>query len=191
MKPILMSTEMVTAILEGRKTETRRIAMSDKPPYEMGDILYVRETWNVLNMNLVVNITGKKTPVSIGTKKYYYFEATTDSVMAKEVKWRPSIHMPKEAARLFLLVYKVEKARLWDITEAGVKREGFVRTLYEDYAIHRFIDFWNSKYSGAKAWERNPYVWVIHFEPREKKGSIDEEIENKVQTLRQEAQGKG
>ena len=130
-KPILFSTPMVKAILEGRKTMTRRIFKnpmkryigyrsrvaefyddSREPlseqgfyalysPYSKGDVLWVRETWCKLGKDYTYKADGVLLPST-----YYYPEA----------KWRPSIHLPHDAARLFLKVESVRVERLQDIT---------------------------------------------------------------------------
>lgn len=131
MKPILFNTEMVRTILDGRKTVTRRIIKTPptatlihfgkwgyawsfwadgsyhqiEPPYRPGDILYVRETWTTL----------------IGE---YIYKADQKPNMKNPGKWRPSIHMPREAARIFLEVTDVRAERLRDITADDALREG-------------------------------------------------------------------
>lgn len=135
MKPILFNTEMVRAILDGRKTFTRRVIKPqplDKPmsfhdeedgvcivchidnsetlneiipPFQPGDILYVRETWLELNNDHVIN----------GKKYAYKADCTAESERIRAeygYKWRPSIHMPKKAARIFLRVTDVKAQRL-------------------------------------------------------------------------------
>lgn len=140
--PILFNTDMVWAILEGKKTVTRRILKEQPPagikakkadgisffwafwedgdkhwlkcPYDVGDILYVRETW-YKGKNCVLykannpNLTG-------------YRDMDGEDIV---VKWKPSIHMPKEAARIFLRVTDVRMERLRDITEEQAQKEGF------------------------------------------------------------------
>lgn len=128
MKPILFNTEMVRALLDGRKTVTRRVVKPQpeitpistfggsyrvsieknlfvKPPYRPGDILYVRETWTTL----------------IGS---YLYKADQKPGMKNPGKWRPSIHMPREAARLFLRVKSVGVERLQSITNEQALFEG-------------------------------------------------------------------
>lgn len=144
MKPILFNTEMVRAILDGRKTVTRRVVKPQpeitpiptfggsyrmsmeknlfvKPPCRPGEILYVRETW------------GDYSECQPGGAGYYLYRADYpdnaktydfDGHICDLPRWRPSIHMPREAARLFLRVTAVRVERLQDITEEDVYREG-------------------------------------------------------------------
>lgn len=135
MKPILFNSDMVRALLDGNKTVTRRVVKPQpekcahspyeccggrfafrigdractnqyKPPYRPGDILYVRETWDFRPDN----------------KLGYIYRADYDGPY--EIKWRPSIHMPREAARIFLRVTGVRVERLQGITAAGAIAEG-------------------------------------------------------------------
>lgn len=226
MKPILFNTEMVRAILDGRKTVTRRavkpqpegelIPMPDgscwpgyfgeadsprvmRPPYFIGDKLYVRETWALHSCNdrLPPSIPCKKT--EIGRDCYIYRAddmngKTPCGVYPSPHLWSPSIHMPKEAARLFLRVTGVRVERLQDITEEQAIQEG-VYQLPDDGRLNSgcwtysqpirndpFGKVW-SKDEGARncfrwlwestvkasdrdhyGWIANPWVWVIEFE---------------------------
>lgn len=177
MKPILFNTQMVRAILEGRKSVTRRVVKpqppatahaskvrSDygwsfwegnpekhymKPPFQAGDILWVRETWS---------------PVNVRPRRYIY-KADVDRSIGEGVGlplcWHPSIHMPREAARIFLRVTDVRVERLKDITATQAMNEGF--TDWND-----FVKLWNStikpKDLPTYGWDANPWVWVIEFE---------------------------
>jgi hypothetical protein len=177
MKPILFNTEMVKAILERRKTTTRRIIKLPKcgyfeiepprvkEPYIVGDILYVRETWSILD------------------GRYIYKADDPSPAGWHQTSWHPSIHMPKKAARLFLRVTNVRVARLQDISNEDIINEG-VRTgvvkhyenqmPYEESENVRyaheiaFTDLWNSTIKTGDydlySWEANPWVWVIEFE---------------------------
>lgn len=197
-KPILFNTEMVRAILDGRKDATRRIVKGFIPddavwgytaftpkgyiscrgtfadgygekffklPCEPGDILYVRETW-------------KKAP-----NGYYYFESWQRNDIADITKWKPSIHMPKEAARIWLKVTDVRVERLQSITEGGAKAEGaidnrgFIHSPENEYdrihtARENFIKIWNNTIKkfdiDRYGWNASPWVWVIEFERCEK-----------------------
>lgn len=200
-KPILfnkqISTEMVRAILDGRKSCTRRICkdaneytvpdmefynadrrtyavhnFADKEHTEQlsiaertcpicpGDILYVRETW-------------KKAP-----NGYYYYEDWQRNDIADITKWKPSIHMPKEAARIWLKVTDVRVERLQEITEVQAQAEGCNSGLLTGACTARgqFEDLWNSTVKKSDidryGWDANPWVWVIEFERCEKQEEI-------------------
>ena len=219
MKPILFNTEMVRAILDGRKTVTRRVVkepwyVDDEEvcrfsgmamhrgcdythgmpyfdrPYHPGDILYVRETWAVhpCNDRLPPSIPCKKTETG---KDCYIYRAdamngkTPCGVYPEPHCWRPSIHMPKEAARLFLRVKSVRVERLQDITPAQCVAEGAdgtpcdcdgsevfcsrcCNTGWITSACSEFVGIWDSTIKPADralyGWEANPLVWVIEFE---------------------------
>lgn len=222
-KPILFNTPMVQAILDDRKTKTRRIVKekalskfnfdstgkllgsfdgydiypsTDDAPYHFGDILYVRETWYAEN-----DLFSMQFP------KYYYkadyseadldlknHNADVDGEICSDfpacIKWRPSIHMPKEAARIFLRVTDVSVERLQDIvtgdykTPLNINAEG----LYEpccrcthvngdckDFIaqnncrlLTEFKELWDSTIKKTDldryGWNANPWVWVIEFE---------------------------
>lgn len=119
-RPILFNTEMVQAIQEGRKTVTRRLAKDlSRPPYETGDVLCVRETWNFLPC-----ITCMERDCSLTPEVYEDAESITEGCFIYKAldgespvfglghSWRPSIHMPKQAARIFLRVKAVYADRL-------------------------------------------------------------------------------
>lgn len=216
-KPILFNTEMVRAILDGRKTVTRRVAFPNKDlrefpckqypegwwlkgrvyknwanlpmgrfelscKYGVSDILYVRETWCKYDEDHVID----------GVKYAYKANATPVSEEARNelgYKWKPSIHMPKEAARIFLRVTDVRVERLQDITVNQSTKEGCVSPccmcrnkkdgkcvgdsiLLRDCPIDRiyspFIGIWNTTVKKSDlelyGWTANPWVWVIEFE---------------------------
>lgn len=188
-KPILFNTKMVRAILDGRKDATRRIVKGFIPddavwgytaftpkgyiscrgtfadgygekffklPCESGDILYVRETW-------------KKAP-----NGYYYYEDWQKDDIADVTKWKPSIHMPKEAARIWLKVTDVRVERLQEITEVQAQAEGCNSGLLTGACTARgqFEDLWNSTIKKSDidryGWDANPWVWEIEFDRCEK-----------------------
>lgn len=203
-KPILFNTEMVRAILDGRKTCTRRLPrkqieekyleyeewvcavappgstwLSEKefyeeyPPYQLGDILYVRETWCGLPVNEAGHFRGH--PI-------YYYKADGDlRPEGWRGAWRPSIHMPKEAARIWLKVTDVRVERLQDITDDGAKADGAnwkngKNVGWEEKmkrtAVERFAEIWDSTIKKSDldryGWAANPWVWVIEYERCEK-----------------------
>lgn len=193
-KPILFNGEMVRAILDGRKICTRRLvkhnvdAVLNSPyhmehpetedvwlikrlcraPYDPGDILYVRETWDWDPDNEVA--------------KTYYYKADGDLRPEgyKGMGWSPSIHMPKEAARIWLKVTDVRVERLQDITAEQILKEGIGLTQdmiesVKEMKEHCDIPFaatWNHTLKKSDldryGWAANPWVWVIEFERCEK-----------------------
>lgn len=230
--PILFNTDMVQAILDGRKTATRRVIKPQpdekhnyplgfitdstekkdigsfgfgvseygcsvqfaKPPYRVGNILYVRETWERFDCcSCEGDAHGNcpKEPEKSVLDKYgcgcYMYRATDE--IGGDARWHPSIHMPKEAARIWLKVTDVRVERLQDITEDGSKSEGArqcyevintlenrpVTYLAEDrqgYYVLGFKNIWDSTIKKSDkdkySWDANPWVWVIEFERIEK-----------------------
>lgn len=196
-KPILFNAEMVRAILDGQKTCTRRVVKTRRKDacgfyvtrysdgsfagvyeydedermfenqliqYKPGDILYVRETW----CGLPVNEAGhfRRHPI-------YYYKADGDlRPEGWRGAWRPSIHMPKEAARIWLKVTDVRVERLQDITSEQICREG--TEVEEPFVLngeekrYAFSVLWNSTIKKSDldryGWQANPHVWVIQFE---------------------------
>lgn len=162
-KPILFNTEMVRAIQNGTKTVTRRVIKRQpdgvneiKHPYQVGDILWVRETWSTI---------GEWTCVDpdVGMFDGYLYKA--DWISADHPRWHPSIHMPREAARIFLLITEVRRERLKEMTNISAMKEGFT-----DWNDAKRI--WNSTIKPCDLplydWDANPPVRVITFEPCEK-----------------------
>lgn len=169
-RPILFSAPMVLAILAGRKTVTRRLSSR----YQVGDLLYVRETWwHYRSQHLelagfegatVTNLDGRG---SINESPW--FSPAEYDIWQK----RPSIHMPKWAARIWLEVTAVRKERLQDITEEDARAEGVEADPYYmadgtiDDAMSisaraNFAGLWDQLH-GEGAWASNPEVSVIEF----------------------------
>jgi len=226
-KPILFSTEMVRAILEGRKTQTRRIIkpqpvdvgtmpirasfghylpddfewptkrpgvtiVSNKrkgpdnyvekmAPWKVGDVLWVRETWGIL----------QPTHATPGGRPYdgaYYFRADGDESphwtegTFEWSGWKPSIHMPKSACRIFLQITDIRVERLQDISEEDAKAEGVLlhergkhwlnyqdrkaavtQFVYScDTAKKSFQTLWDM-INGWHSFDENHWVWAISF----------------------------
>ena len=229
MKPILFNTDMVQAILEGRKSVTRRIVKPQPkshiayacmgsrcgkwgypgkdawkywdddsfrlpddisqdelkvkwtPPCHTDDILYVRETW---------------CSAYDGERYFYLSDKHTDREEKQlldynDVKWRPSIHMPREAARIFLRVTAVRVERLQDITHEQARAEGCdgrcncpssgapgsLSCVTMDFSVEKFETVWDSTIKPADlpiyGWEANPWVWVIEFERISKEAALE------------------
>jgi uncharacterized protein YhfF len=203
--PILFSNEMVNAIQDNRKSQTRRevkpqpdidmpikkvpmyseleehwnkYCITDingedhliKCPYgQPGDILWVRESW--------MNRSPRQFHLDAGS---YIYKAGWDG--CTDAGWKPSIHMPFEAARIFLRVKEIKVERLQDISEEDAKAEGIEVShdygdgnfAYKNYdgdssvqdweqATISFQTIWHS-INGAESWNANPFVWVIKFE---------------------------
>ena len=187
-RPILFNIDMVRAVLTGQKTQTRRaikpqptnprwnnigwLGWDDghgyrmKSPCEVGDVLWVRETWSTTDKcGLYPNWP------STGIHSMYKADdPTCDS--AKEARWYPSIHMPKEAARIFLQVKGVRAEQLQEITSYDCIHEGVSKavlfTLGEEFTKGIFAAIWESTLKKADlpkyGWDANPWVWVIQFE---------------------------
>lgn len=229
-KPILFNTEMVRAILDGRKSCTRRICKdanectvpdmdfynAEKRTYAVhnysnrehteqlstverscpicpGDILYVRETWEHFECwNCEGDERGNcpnepQKSVLDKTCGCYMYRATNE--IRGDARWHPSIHMPKEAARIWLRVTDVRVERLQEITPKDSENEGVGNLFYEDigyseknygtevdpeYGIakEQFAWLWESTIKKSDidryGWGANPWVWVIEFERCEK-----------------------
>lgn len=204
LRPILFSTEMVQAILAGCKTQTRRVVKPQPDGYpcgictssteskdigafgfakderitanikchygQVGDVLWVRETW----------------APALG---YFAYKAdyTAETLALPENKglWKPSIHMPFEAARIFLQITDIRVERLQDITEEDAKAEGVWPSDRDMTLAQRYYNycnpsnpqgfsfkvgfelFWQS-INGKDSWNANLWVWVIEFERIEK-----------------------
>lgn len=206
-KPILFNTEMIQAILDGRKTQTCRIVkgledihpyraepaedayetlgewdfmfggtlpnggfydacQAIKAPYAVGDVLWVRETWcsyhmpdgSVFYTYKASAPNGNRRPTSPEYDAPYDIQP-----------WHPSIHMPKEAARIFLKVTNIRAERLQDMDEEDAIAEGFPDfPAGTDSPLQRFSELWDKaikrEFLRQFGYHANPWVWVIEFE---------------------------
>ena len=190
-KPIIFNGEMVRAILDGRKTQTRRLVKPQptppawcnhikphflddggfgffdedidyKAPYSPGDHLWVRETWCPVD------------DTEFGHGEWIDYRATPTYESShpagwdaapndpQALKWRPSIHMPRWASRITLEVTGVRVERVQDITEEDAQAEGILFSVPRGGGRRRtFEALWEDIYPGS--WERNDWVWVIEF----------------------------
>ena len=223
-KPILFNSDMVRAILEGRKTVTRRgikpqfkISLEGTEfecrhekgfwdmgnnewacrrcgygvkvitggswihaPYCPGDIMYVRETWHKYEKRV-----GKGENSHMA--EFYGYKASIANSEDASEKWRPSIHMPKEAARIWLRVVSVRLERLQGISNEQIIKEGARQEKINSYIAQmpektevwtnaayalEWMQIWDStvkkKDLDTYGWTANPWVWVIEFERCEK-----------------------
>lgn len=224
--PILFNTDMVRAIMDGRKKVTRRVVkklpddaefsgwlldstcqedakdigsagfktlkqptektgcLFVKPPYQPGDILYVRETWHKYKKRV-----GKGEGCHIA--EFYGYKASVANSEDANEPWHPSIHMPKEAARIWLKVTDVRVERLQDMKPIDVIKEGAYPDCWDclntysesgsqccygteeqcgqcDEVMMEWEKLWNSTIKKSDldsyGWDANPWVWVIEFE---------------------------
>lgn len=165
--PILFSGPMVRAILEGRKTQTRRPCRWGvaRDAVAAGDRLWVRETWavatgDVCDGNAAIRYRADGALEAVNDHR----SDALPRMLSTSDRWRPSIHMPRWASRLTLPVVSVRAERLHDITEADAVAEG-VRDpdlRAAETARVLFADLWNATY-GPEAWDANPWVWRIEF----------------------------
>ncbi len=186
-KPILFSGPMVRAILEGRKTQTRRIVKpqpewyqgesgiqfeypnwhgslgkerfaAEYAKYKPGDLLWVRETWAYTDQSLNVD------------PGYVYRATDPDWETMEGFKWRPSIFMPREASRITLEVTNVRVEQVRDIGIIDLLAEGMAPTWNGESSpgvecegeYEQFAELW-CKLNGEESWDRNDWVWVYEF----------------------------
>lgn len=175
-KPILFNTEMVRAILDGRKTATRRLIKVNtafpkalkpvenpvglmtvggiiRPQYQVGGYLYVRETWGVYEQSYMdANYILYRADFPNGAKSF-----GADGVSCDLPTWRPSIHMSKEATRIFLRIINIFPQLVKEITEEQALQEGF-------FSKVEFISEFLKIYPSCT---EDSWVWAINFEREE------------------------
>ena len=225
--PILFNTDMVQAILDRRKTVTRRVVkykysntemkmftnkygtrlieiqkdiegethgknpdgstwhkllpyIEKNPPYKKGDILYVREKWNFAydmdDGDKIVEGTGRYIYYADASMPFSHWVDPDTGEHKDKMPWRPSIHMPKEAARIWLKVTDVRVERLQDMKLNDFLDEGVVirPEAYNDpdnaymQAREQFRFIWESTIKKSDlaryGWDASPWVWAIEFE---------------------------
>ena len=216
-KPILFNTEMVRAILDGRKDATRRIVKGFIPddavwgytaftpkgyiscrgtfadgygekffklPCEPGDILYVRETWQCWRAHRYEATADIRFRAGGDDVRLQFANGNTDSIdrldydtfvhkwFSHNREWKPSLFMPKVAARIWLKVTDVRVERLQEITIDGIRNEGLssmaVHAGDMEIAMEEWKNLWNSTIKKPDinhyGWDANPWVWIIEFE---------------------------
>ena len=191
--PILFNTEMVKAILDGKKSCTRRIC-KDGNEYTVPDMDFYdpeKRTYAVHNYadkehTDKLSIAERTCPICPGDILYvretfiqaaahtFWYKADDKSWMSKDLLWKPSIHMPKEAARIWLKVTDVRVERLQEISGKDLIKEGIdlFQSNYVRAAFDEFKNIWNSTIKKSDldryGWDASPWVWVIEFERCEK-----------------------
>lgn len=161
-----------------------------KLPCEPGDILYVRETWQCWRAHRYEATADIRFRAGGDDVRLQFANGSTDSIdrydfdtfvhkwFSHNGEWKPSIHMPKEAARIWLKVTDVRVERLQEITDKDAEQEGAQPDYPFDYAVDKwpnlehFKEIWNSTIKKSDidryGWDANPWVWVVEFERCEK-----------------------
>ena len=179
-RPILFSGAMVRALLDGQKTQTRRLATSPCAAWEPGDRLYVREAWRTDKEREDL----KPSWLEQG-RDHIWFEADRDNCDAHG-RLRPGIHMPRWASRLTLLLRDVTVSPLRSISSMDAESEGVERhhaargwrhyskpSLWCASPEHSFETLWNSLHDKAgERWADNPDVVALTFEVAH--GNVDQ-----------------
>lgn len=166
--PIIFSAPMVRALLDGRKTQTRRLASSPLAKALPGDRLWARECWSDQDCR--------------PGEAMYRASAIRDGLLPEEkaeMRWRPSIHMPRWASRLTLVVEEVRVQRIQKISEADALAEGVefdpgpcdhARQSCEDIgcdggtASGAYRVLWDSLHAKpGERWDDNPFVVALTF----------------------------
>ena len=203
-RPIIFNSEMIRAILEGRKTQTRRIVKSQPPkgswvcfdgidayqgegyffqypqnidggkiifnkkfllpqkgkcPFgKIGDRLWVRETWAVIDY-----------PDGTTARKYEtIYKANDNSGYPYQIKWKPLIFMPRNYSRITLEITDIRVERLHEITREDITKEGFGKGYTDIGWTYVFGQYWNLIHKEGHKWKDNPWVWVIGFKRLER-----------------------
>ncbi len=172
-RPILFSAPMIRAILDGRKSQTRRVV---KNPEDYGcqipgpaiitpygrplDRLWVRETFG-----LVDESDGKQC----------VYRADSGPIHEATTKWKPSIFMPRWASRITLEIISIRVERLQEISEADAIAEGISKGPVKLWkgatpsgkplqtAKEQFKTLWDTINAKKQPWSSSPWVWVIEF----------------------------
>lgn len=184
-RPILFSGPMVRAILDGKKTQTRRLV---KPQFDgketfgaydiygtsgrccpygkPGDRLWVRETWAHARMPSEDILVFRAT--SPDDRFNYACPQEGTIAQYKIDKWRPAIHMPRLASRINLEITDVRVERLQEISEVDIRSEGVYANLLDELKIsgNSLKECWGKLWdsiNGPGSWDQNSWVWVVEF----------------------------
>lgn len=196
-RPILFSAPMVRALLDGRKTQTRRVLKPDpdtlpngfagvRMPYAPGDRLYVREAWRSASCydDLAPSAMSGEEPVRYEEDALWQTWGW-GAPLRSHGRLRQGIHMPRWASRLTLTVTDVRVQRLQEISEADAVAEGVNPCLCGHNCpngehggccgicepVTAYAELWTELH-GPGAWAANPWVCALTFTVR--RGNIDE-----------------
>jgi len=187
-RPIIFSGSMVRALLEGRKTQTRRLTSSPLARVQAGDRLWVREnlrasqTAEVPGVQLTYDADGAAVPTVLGSV------LRTGKIPFPGSRGMPSIHMPRWASRLTLLVTEVRVQRLHEMSAGDAEAEGvehesadppfyYVPGIWPHsltavgveergsapHAVRSFAKLW-AYLHGPGSWDANPEVAALTFQ---------------------------
>ena len=180
-RPIIFSGPMVRAILEGRKTQTRRVVKQVHCPYgKPGHRLWVREAWGLFNDLGFCDTSLARLQTLPYPWQLAYRADHVDPVRGDgphRPYWRPSIHMPRWASRITLEITGIRVERLQEISEVDARAEGIAdeaadKVLQMAEAMNQrepspyasaFETLWQSIH-GPDSWDVNPWVWVVEFQ---------------------------
>ncbi|EMF5052079.1 hypothetical protein RGO66_000519 [Serratia marcescens] len=191
-RPVIFNGEMVRAILDGRKTQTRRV-MKVQPESSGFGLRFITESlnnrdtgkyfWSQSDACGINKPRSKPFPCPFGRvgdrlwvretfgdcgNRLVYRADTEDGAASQVKRWVPSIHMPREACRILLEITAVRVERLNDISEEDARAEGCCYGRgggVPDFAVtpaDHFPTLWASIY-GEESWRATPWVWVIEF----------------------------
>jgi hypothetical protein len=178
-KHIPFSGPMVRAILEGCKTQTRRVRRGDEPKYRVGDHLWVRENYAV-GVEWDDEKPSEIDPLCGGADIWYMADGPKPAMYGKT---RPSIFMPRWASRITLEVTGVRVGRVQDISEEDVLSEGTEQVAWESKDYREYTCMWRDCASAIRTrrrtefrriwdsinakrgygWDTNPWVFVYEF----------------------------
>ncbi|RWR32508.1 hypothetical protein D2T31_00555 [Sinirhodobacter populi] len=185
-RPIIFTTPMVRALLDGKKTQTRRVVAQPRDDEQwhrypagwflierwndlyrknlswlVGDRLWVRETWSA-RMSHGWTIADARSRMF--QEEILYKADSHDAIDG----WWPSIHMPREFSRLTLTVTDVRVQQLQEITLGDICAEGLARSIYDFRPVQRGFNAWIELWDGLNAergfgWDANPWVAALTF----------------------------
>lgn len=192
-RPILFSAPMVRAILEGRKTQTRRV-IKPQPVMGLSNCSNSPTGWaektsedHLWDCSCRIKIKPHKCPYGKPGERLWVREAfavhpsqcttiyradwagSTALPDGDIIKWKPSIHMPRRASRITLEITDIRVERLQDITPDDAQAEGVspvyccAPCAYPTLTVRRPFYELWESIYGPESWDQNPFVWVIEF----------------------------